>query len=604
MRFSLYSTIKHKKRWNLPSFLYTLPMKQDNALNILKTGVNAFLTWSAGTGKTYVLNAYIKYLKERGVSVAVTASTGIAATHIWGQTIHSWSGIGIKDQITQRDLVFIAKRKKIKRHLEETKVLIIDEISMLSGITLENINTVCQYFKQNFEPFGGMQVVFSGDFFQLPPIIKNMNKVEQKFAFMTPIWVQSDLTICYLTDQYRQKKQDLLDNTLELIRSGDKMEVVREQLHEKVIEGVKDEDCIKLITHNTQADTINSKHLEKIESKECIYHAETHGDKAIVRSLKNSVLAPETLKLKLWAKVMFVRNKPESGYQNGTLGEVIGFDSMDFPIVETIDKKQIIVGPEDWVIEDEWFGPIASYTQIPLRLAWAITIHKSQGMTLNSAHIDLSHAFEPGQGYVALSRVRDWDGLYLENFNEIALHLDPLAMKADTRFGELSQEHEKRFNTLSQKEKDKLQNDFIIASEWTTDNDIIKINKEELLKEKKVATEKKKNTIEQTFDLIESGLDIHQICEKRNLTLGTILWHIEKLFDAWKKIEIELPLPDEHTVEEINITIDEILDTKSADFLDEDGQVKLSPLYQALDRSYSYEDLKAVRLQRKIEGRK
>ena len=579
-------------------------MKQDNALNILKTGVNAFLTWSAGTGKTYVLNAYIKYLKERGVSVAVTASTGIAATHIWGQTIHSWSGIGIKDQITQRDLVFIAKRKKIKRHLEETKVLIIDEISMLSGITLENINTVCQYFKQNFEPFGGMQVVFSGDFFQLPPIIKNMNKVEQKFAFMTPIWVQSDLTICYLTDQYRQKKQDLLDNTLELIRSGDKMEVVREQLHEKVIEGVKDEDCIKLITHNTQADTINSKHLEKIESKECIYHAETHGDKAIVRSLKNSVLAPETLKLKLWAKVMFVRNKPESGYQNGTLGEVIGFDSMDFPIVETIDKKQIIVGPEDWVIEDEWFGPIASYTQIPLRLAWAITIHKSQGMTLNSAHIDLSHAFEPGQGYVALSRVRDWDGLYLENFNEIALHLDPLAMKADTRFGELSQEHEKRFNTLSQKEKDKLQNDFIIASEWTTDNDIIKINKEELLKEKKVATEKKKNTIEQTFDLIESGLDIHQICEKRNLTLGTILWHIEKLFDAWKKIEIELPLPDEHTVEEINITIDEILDTKSADFLDEDGQVKLSPLYQALDRSYSYEDLKAVRLQRKIEGRK
>lgn len=179
-------------------------MQQSTALDILKSGENVFLTGSAGTGKTYVLNEYIQYLKERNVPVAVTASTGIAATHINGQTIHSWSGLGIKDEIHEEDLVKISKRKKVRTRLENTQVLIIDEISMLSGKLLTCIDQTLRYFKISPEPFGGVQIVLCGDFFQLPPVSRDIMSSSERFAFMAPIWVQADLTICYLTTQYRQ----------------------------------------------------------------------------------------------------------------------------------------------------------------------------------------------------------------------------------------------------------------------------------------------------------------------------------------------------------------------------------------------------------------
>ncbi|MFT7113323.1 MAG: DNA replication protein DnaC, partial [Candidatus Azotimanducaceae bacterium] len=172
-------------------------MLQDKALAILKSGANVFLTGSAGTGKTYVLNAYIAYLKARKVPVAVTASTGIAATHINGMTIHTWSGIGIKSEMQEHDFQALLGKKYLKDNLNNVRVLIVDEISMLHRKQFELVDQVLRRFKSVDAPFGGIQVVVSGDFFQLPPIGNNNEQNREKFAFMSQAWVQAQMNVCY-----------------------------------------------------------------------------------------------------------------------------------------------------------------------------------------------------------------------------------------------------------------------------------------------------------------------------------------------------------------------------------------------------------------------
>ena len=147
-------------------------MLQSEALDILKMGRNVFLTGPAGSGKTHVLNAYVQYLKSHAVYVAVTASTGIAATHLGGQTIHSWSGLGVRDKLTDRDIEDLMERQYLYKRFDRTKVLIIDEVSMLHHFRLDLIEWICRQMKHNEKPFGGMQIILSGDFFQLPPVTR------------------------------------------------------------------------------------------------------------------------------------------------------------------------------------------------------------------------------------------------------------------------------------------------------------------------------------------------------------------------------------------------------------------------------------------------
>jgi len=407
-------------------------------LAILKSGRNVFLTGSAGAGKTYVLNQYIKYLKQHGVAVAITASTGIAATHMNGQTIHSWAGIGIKDYVSDRYLASLRDKKYFRDKMDKVKVLIIDEISMLHRNQLDAVDYVLKFFKQNDEPFGGVQVIFSGDFFQLPPIGEEWEESRDKFCFMSDAWVQSKVHICYLTEQYRQTN-NALNDILNEIRSG----LISQKtisLLESRIEYFSDEidSQTRLYTHNMDVDRINKGQLHNIDSSAKVFEAKVSGNPALVEVLKKSVLADEVLELKIGAKVMFVRNNFDVGFVNGTIGTVTGYSEKDEPIIKSLDGEFYIAKPETWAIEDESGKALASLTQVPLRLAWAITIHKSQGMTLDSAFIDLSKAFEKGQGYVALSRLRDLSALTLHGLNQTALEIDGLAMKADRRFQELS----------------------------------------------------------------------------------------------------------------------------------------------------------------------
>jgi len=562
-------------------------MRQETALAILKTGQNVFLTGSAGTGKTYVLNQYIKYLKDRGIGVAVTASTGIAATHMNGQTIHSWCGMGVKNSIHQVNLPKLAETKYIKKNIEKASVLIIDEISMLHKNQLEMVDEILMYVRGTVEPFGGLQVVLSGDFFQLPPVTKNEETNREKFAFMAKSWVQAQFQVCYLTEQYRQTENELT-TLLNEIRAGEVSESSISLLDEAVYNRFK-QDPTKLYTHNFDVDRLNQRELESLAGEEEVFVARSKGNDGLIEMLKKSVLAPENLCLKENAKVMFVRNKHDQGYMNGTMGIVTGFsDETGTPVVQLNDGKEIITEEEVWSVEDESGKTLASYIQIPLRLAWAITVHKSQGMTLDEAEIDLNKTFEAGQGYVALSRLKSFNGLRLLGYNEVALEVDGLAMKADKRFQELSDEAESR---IDQTHVARRHLQFLKRVGGLSDPKEI-----ERYARRQEAKTQKLSTQEQTRRYFEDGLSLKQIAKERGLTTGTIVSHLVSLKTDGVELDYNRLKPSLKGADELTEAVEALKKRgKEEDFL-ENGLVKSKVLYDYLNGKYSYEKINLFKL--------
>lgn len=385
------------------------------------SGANVFLTGPPGAGKTYVLNEFIKRARRRGKTVAVTASTGIAATHLNGTTIHSWSGLGIRDSLSAHDHEWLANNDRLRKRYNATDVLVIDEISMLHGVRLDMVNAACKLLRQNDQPFGGMQVVLVGDLFQLPPVSPGREVFD--FAHLSAAWNELEPQICYLSEQHRQAEDGLL-TLLTALRSGDFEENHYEMLRSRMGQDSSGVTVTRLYTHNADVDSINSRHLQALMSDSKTYNMATKGAQAKVEQLAKSVLAPAQLQLKVGAEVMFVANNFGEGFVNGSRGQVIDFDGT-WPLVRLLDTGRVLkVEPHTWSLTED--GRVrAEVAQLPLRLAWAITIHKSQGMSLDAAEINLSQAFTPGMGYVALSRVRSLDGVFLLGLNQTALLLHP-----------------------------------------------------------------------------------------------------------------------------------------------------------------------------------
>ncbi len=558
-------------------------MKQSQALDILKSGENVFLTGSAGAGKTYVLNQYIDYLKARKIRVAVTASTGIAATHMGGATIHSWAGIGIKDRLTLSDLKSMSSKQYLKKNLEKVKVLIIDEISMLHRNQIEMVNQVLKHFKNQKGAFGDIQVIFAGDFFQLPPI--GDTPIRERFAFMANAWVEADLKICYLTEQYRQSNNSL-NHILNEIRTGEVSQSSILRLEAASSTVLKNNwEPTKLYTHNVDVDRINKGELANLKGKTKIFKAQTKGNPKILESFKKSVQAAEVIDLKVGAKVMFVKNNPEAGYINGSLGEVIGFsEDIGFPIVRLLNGKKITAALDSWSVDDDAGKSLAKYDQVPLRLAWAITVHKSQGMTLDAAEIDLSKTFEKGQGYVALSRLKEIETLKLLGFNRTAIEVDSLALKADKRFQELSSENEIRF--IDQKKLEREAREFIEWADGLTDPKEI-----EKHAKKEKAKSFKKSTYEQTKDLIDKEMNILEIAEERGLGVSSIITHLIKLKAEYPKLNLDKFKPNAADLKKIKAAHTKYQKVKS-----KDEPLKLGVIRNMLHNEYEYSDIKLALL--------
>jgi len=539
-------------------------MKQKEALEILKMGHNVFLTGAAGSGKTYVLNQYVTLLKDNGVSVGVTASTGIAATHMQGMTIHSWAGIGIKDDISFNDLKKMAEKSYLKKRFKYARVLIIDEVSMLHHFRLDMVDNVCRAMKEDDRPFGGLQVVLCGDFFQLPPISHGAEKAS--FVYHSDVWKNMDLKVCYLDEQYRQQDAELL-NILNDIRSNKVTDATLNPLrqrYKKEVVGLV--EPTKIFTHNIDVDRINEQALDKIEEDEQTYEMISTGKQKLGEVLVKSCLAPEILRLKKNATVMFVKNNHDKGYVNGTLGVVVRFDEFGSPVVKTREGVEIVATPESWVIEED--GKIlAEISQVPLRLAWAITVHKSQGMSLDAAEMDLSKSFEPGMGYVALSRVRTLGGLKMLGWGEKAGKVNEEVLEFDQGF---------------KKEAESV-------SEWlkSLDKEIIKKNQENFFKGIK-PTEKEKeatlSTYEQTKKLVIEKVSLEEIAKKRGVTIGAILTHLEKLKETSPELDMSYLQPEKKRLDAI----------KKAFAKTDDA--KLAPVRAKLGKSYSYEEIRLGRL--------
>jgi ATP-dependent DNA helicase PIF1 len=376
------------------------------------TGGNVFLTGQAGTGKSYLLRQFLQQI-EAVKNVAITAPTGIAALNIGGTTVHRWCGMQLGpgdnetfDQAATR-LFDQPTIHNARKRVEEAEILVIDEISMMAGRQFDFLNFWLKLLRDDARPFGGLQIIVLGDFLQLPPVRIDQSK-PYDWAFRSDAWAEADFKTIKL-ETVRRQDDRLFVQALSGFRIGKLAKTDADVLRSRVSWFPKAE-ITHLLTHNAQVDKWNSYRLETVTGELITIEARTKGVAQAIDFATKNMSTPRVLQIKIGAAVMFTANDAEAGFANGQIGFVTG------KCGDTIDVytrgKTISVGLRKWFFDT--LG--VTVWQYPLRLAYAMTIHRAQGLTLDAAYIDIRAAREPGQGYVALSRVRTLGGLHLKEW--------------------------------------------------------------------------------------------------------------------------------------------------------------------------------------------
>ena len=430
----------------------SLSPSQLHAYNLIRSGKNVLITGPAGTGKSFLLKQLIRDFPD----LVVTSTTGISALAVHGRTIHSWSGCGRFDMERStllRTLEF-GKSKAAARIRSATR-LAIDEISMMHGYDFEVLDDVFQTIRGSSKPFGGLQIILFGDFLQLPPIAKHhaFYPVERDkavvFCFETLSWTGAEFQTVQLTEVFRQRDENFI-GLLHRLRVGyyhpPDVEWLK-ALHHKSIEDSDHEPVVVLPKNRGpgSAEDYNAQKLASLDEESVFYHAEdwcASGFESELSEIDKSCLAVRDLELKVHAQVMMLTNEffEATGLVNGSVGQVVRLDD-DGPCVEWENGVKFKPERSEWTLEDRVVvdvpdGPskietqvVARRRQYPIKLAWANSIHKSQGMSLRCVYTDLRKIFAPGQTYVALSRAQTHEGLYVKNFTERAIWVEPKALK-------------------------------------------------------------------------------------------------------------------------------------------------------------------------------
>ena len=400
-------------------------------------GDNCFLTGAGGTGKSTQLRAFIKDLAvghQRRVSI--TAPTGVAALNVGGMTIHRFCGMLIGPAAGQSNEDYFAQLERDSRRsilagfnrVRRCEVLVIDEVSMLPGRQLEFVEYLFRRLRRRDEPFGGCQVIATGDFLQLPPV-RTSEAEPYDWAFQSPAWTAAHFRPFVLT-QVRRQDEAAFVRALADFRVG-RVWGDSARLLQSRVRSNPPATMPRLFTHNIQVDKWNNFQLSELPGEESVLDAEQTGPDFQREYLVKNLLTPATLHLKPGALVMFTVNKATPGssepmFVNGQMGTVVEIER-DAVLVKPKDGDVIRVERFTWRY-DQQDADSGSFSQFPLRLAWAMTIHKAQGLTLDSAYLDIRAAREPGQAYVAVSRVRSLAGL---NFKEWfkGVHVSPEAIE-------------------------------------------------------------------------------------------------------------------------------------------------------------------------------
>ncbi|KAM4641380.1 ATP-dependent DNA helicase PIF1 [Discoglossus pictus] len=408
-----------KPTLSMPSQI-RLSTEQSLVLSTVLSGKNIFFTGSAGTGKSYLLKRIVGALPPK--STYATASTGVAACHIGGTTLHAFAGIG-SGKGTLEQCIELAKRPGVRQHWISCRHLIIDEISMVEGEFFDKLEAVARAVRGRDEPFGGIQLIVCGDFLQLPPVTQASS--DTKFCFQAKSWRRCIHLTMELTEVRRQTDKVFIA-LLQAVRLGRCTEEVTRQLIQTNKHKIERDGILatRLCTHKDDVEITNERRLQQLPGESHTYDA-LDSDPMLVKTIDSQCPVNQKLVLKKGAQVMLAKNLDVSrGLVNGARGVVEGFEGVKaLPKVRFLCGVTEVMKPERWVIKGQG-GIYLSRQQLPLKLAWAISIHKSQGMSLDCVEISLARVFESGQAYVALSRARSLEGLRVMDF-------DPKVVKAN-----------------------------------------------------------------------------------------------------------------------------------------------------------------------------
>lgn len=397
----------------------SLSSEQELALELCQSGENIFLTGGAGSGKSFVIREFMSDIRHS--QIPILASTGAAAVLLGGRTFHSFFGIGIMEGGASATFERASNDRRLMKRLREVEGVIIDEISMIPGDALMVAEKLAQNARESTLPWGGMRIIAVGDFGQLPPVTRGGQR--RDWCFLNEVWQRTGFQSVELTHNQRIQNKNFLD-ILKDVRQGQMTNQVQEFLHEHTKPHDEDHPGTRLFPRREQSENYNLKKLAEINDDEILVDSIYLGEQRYIDILGKSAPVPQQLRLKIGCRVLFLKNDPQKRYVNGTRGTLVKYEP-DHLIVKKEGGREVKVEKISFSLLDADGNPKASVIQFPVNLAYATTIHKSQGATLDELWCDLGSLWEPGHAYVALSRLRDPAGLHIVRWSPRSFIVDP-----------------------------------------------------------------------------------------------------------------------------------------------------------------------------------